>query len=187
MSHCVTLNKQRLCLNLCLCLCLYLCLCLWSFCVWNWVIIWSSNGLLPIQSQIIYKTNADLLSVTPRGTYQWNFIWNSKVSIQENTFENFVCEMAGILFIPQCVELSYYRVVYVLLVHGSIFLSFFQRMALIRKTLKKYWDLFLYILSTWKRTFLWMKDVWLLVGGYFNSLWPGDAISGCRTSLKLIE
>ena len=36
--------------------------------------------------------------------FQWNFIGNSKVFIQENALENVVCEMAAILSRPQCVN-----------------------------------------------------------------------------------
>ena len=36
--------------------------------------------------------------------FQWNFIWNSKVFIQENAFENIVWETAAILSLPQCVK-----------------------------------------------------------------------------------
>ena len=36
--------------------------------------------------------------------FQWNIFWNSKVSIQENAFENVVWEMAAILSRPQSYE-----------------------------------------------------------------------------------
>ena len=35
---------------------------------------------------------------------QWNFNHNSNIFIQENAFENVVCEMASILSQPQCVN-----------------------------------------------------------------------------------
>ena len=35
---------------------------------------------------------------------QWNFDQNLYIFIQENTFENVVCEMAAILSWPQCVN-----------------------------------------------------------------------------------
>ena len=35
---------------------------------------------------------------------QWNFNRNSNIFIQENAFENVVCEMASILSRPQCVK-----------------------------------------------------------------------------------
>ena len=51
----------------------------------------SDNGLLPVQHQAIIWTNAVLLSIGP-------FL------IQENAFENVICEMAAILPRPQCVN-----------------------------------------------------------------------------------
>ena len=35
---------------------------------------------------------------------QWNFKQNSYILIQENAFENVVCEMAAILSQPHCVK-----------------------------------------------------------------------------------
>ena len=37
---------------------------------------------------------------------QLNFNRNSNIFIQENAFENVVCEMAAILFWPQCVNIN---------------------------------------------------------------------------------
>ena len=37
-------------------------------------------------------------------TFQWNIIWNSKGFIQENPFENIICQMAAILSRPQYVH-----------------------------------------------------------------------------------
>ena len=39
-----------------------------------------------------------------RNTFQWNLERNSYIFIQENAFENFVCELATILSRPQCVN-----------------------------------------------------------------------------------
>ena len=41
-----------------------------------------------------------------RNKFQWNFNRNSNIFIQENALENVVCEMASILFRPQCVNSS---------------------------------------------------------------------------------
>ena len=30
----------------------------------------------------------------PKNTFQWNWIWKSKVSIHENAMQNVVCEIA---------------------------------------------------------------------------------------------
>ena len=43
---------------------------------------------------------------TPRNIFQWNFIWNSKVFIQETAFGNLDCKMATILSWPQYDELK---------------------------------------------------------------------------------
>ena len=40
----------------------------------------------------------------PRNKLQWNFNQNSYIYIQENAFENVVCEMLTILSQPQCVK-----------------------------------------------------------------------------------
>ena len=64
-------------------------------------IIGSDNGLARGRRQAIIWTNADLLLSGPFGNkFQWNFIENSKLFIQENAFENVVCEMAAILSRP---------------------------------------------------------------------------------------
>ena len=39
-----------------------------------------------------------------RNKLLWNFNQNTKIFIQENSFENVVCEMASILSRPQCVK-----------------------------------------------------------------------------------
>ena len=46
-------------------------------------------GAKPYPNQCWHITSYSLCS-----TFQWNFIWMSKVFTQEHTFENFVCEMA---------------------------------------------------------------------------------------------
>ena len=45
---------------------------------------------------------------TLRNELQWNFNWNSNMSIQENAFESVVCEMASISSRPQWVNVVYY-------------------------------------------------------------------------------
>ena len=57
---------------------------------------WSRNGLSPVRRQAITWTNADLLSIGPLGT---NFseirIQNTKLFMNENVFENVVCQNGG--------------------------------------------------------------------------------------------
>ena len=45
-----------------------------------------------------------IINWTLRNKFQWNFNQNSSIFIQENAFENFVCEMASILSRRQCVD-----------------------------------------------------------------------------------
>ena len=71
-------------------------------CVSKLTIISSDNGLSPRRRQAIIWTNAGILLI--RNEIQWNFNRNSYVFIQENAFENVVCEMAATLFRPQCVN-----------------------------------------------------------------------------------
>ena len=56
----------------------------------NWVSIGSDKGLSLIRCQAITWTNAHLLSIGPLRT-NFSEIW--KLFIQENAFENIVCEM----------------------------------------------------------------------------------------------
>ena len=58
--------------------------------------IGSGKGLAPNRWQAITWTNADLLS-TLGNKFQWKCSWNSNIFMQENAFENVVCEMAVIL------------------------------------------------------------------------------------------
>ena len=46
----------------------------------------------------------NIFTWTLRKKVQWNFDRNSNIFIQENAFENVVCEMASILSRPQCVK-----------------------------------------------------------------------------------
>ena len=45
-----------------------------------------------------------IVNWTLRNKLQWNLNRNSYILIQENTFENVVCEMASLLSRPQCVN-----------------------------------------------------------------------------------
>ena len=75
-------------------------------CVSKLTITGSDNGLLPGGRQAIIWTNAGILLIRNlRNKLQWNLKQNSCIFIQENAFENVVCEMASILFRPQCVNL----------------------------------------------------------------------------------
>ena len=61
------------------------------------VITCSGNGLSHIRHQSFTLTNVYL---TLWSIFQWNFIRNWNIFIQENAFENVVCKMAAILFQP---------------------------------------------------------------------------------------
>ena len=67
----------------------------------NQVIFGSDNGLSPVRHQAIIWTNAGILLIRNLGT---NF--SEILNIQENTFENVVCEMATILYRPKCANCS---------------------------------------------------------------------------------
>ena len=73
-------------------------------CVGNLTIIGSDNGLSPERPQAIIWTKAGILLIGPLGKLQWNFNRNSNIFIEENTFENVVCEMLFISSWPQCVK-----------------------------------------------------------------------------------
>ena len=67
-------------------------------CVSKLTIIGSDNGLSPGRRQAIIWTNAGILLILKR---------NSGIFIQDNAFENVVCEIASILSRPQCVKTSH--------------------------------------------------------------------------------
>ena len=48
----------------------------------------------------------NIVNWTLRNKLRWNFNRNSNIFIQENAFENVVCEMVAILSRPQCVNSS---------------------------------------------------------------------------------
>ena len=74
-------------------------------CVINLTIIGSDNGLSPGRRQAIIWTNAGILLIGPLGTNFNEVLYqNSYIFIQENPFENAVCEMASILYRPPCVK-----------------------------------------------------------------------------------
>ena len=56
----------------------------------NRISVGSDNGLSPVRRQAI-------VNWTLRNKLQWNFDKNTKLFIQENAFENIVCDMAAIL------------------------------------------------------------------------------------------
>ena len=66
-------------------------------CVGNLIIIGSDNGLSPGRRQAIIWTNAGILLIGPLGTnFSEILIGISNIFIQENAFENVVCELASI-------------------------------------------------------------------------------------------
>ena len=74
-------------------------------CVSKLCIINSDNELLPGRRQAIIWTNVGIfLFLTLRNNLQWDVNRNSYIFIQGNPFENVACEMAAILFRPQCLN-----------------------------------------------------------------------------------
>ena len=67
-------------------------------------IIGSDNRLLVGPHQAIISTTAGIFFFTLEKTLQWNFNRNSYIFINENVFENDVCEMAIISCRPECVK-----------------------------------------------------------------------------------
>ena len=70
-------------------------------CVSKLTIIGSDNGLAPNH---YLNQWWNIVNWTLRNKLQWNFNRNSNIFIEENTFENVVCEMSAILPWPQCVK-----------------------------------------------------------------------------------
>ena len=68
-------------------------------CVSKLTIVGSHNGLSPCRRQWWYIVNWNL-----KNKLKGNYNRNSNIFIQENAFENLVCEMAAILSRPQCVK-----------------------------------------------------------------------------------
>ena len=74
-------------------------------CVSKLSIIGSDNGLSPDWRQAIIWTNAGKLLIGPIETNSnENLISKFKHFNSINAFENIVCEMAAILFRPQCAK-----------------------------------------------------------------------------------
>ena len=61
----------------------------------KWVSIGSGNGLSPVRRQAIIRPNSGLLSIGPLGTHFSKFESNTKFFIDENAFENVVCQIGG--------------------------------------------------------------------------------------------
>ena len=70
----------------------------------NQAIIGSDNGLSPSQRQAIIWIIVKILLI--RNKLQWNLKRNLYNLIQENAFENVVCEMASILSRPKSVNMD---------------------------------------------------------------------------------
>ena len=83
-------------------------------CVGNLTSIGPDNGLPPSRRQAIIWTKCwDIVNWTLTNKLQWNFNPYSNIFIQENAFENVVCEMASILSRPQCVKTLIYVFSYI--------------------------------------------------------------------------
>ena len=80
-------------------------------CVNKLTIIGSDNGLSPGRRRAIIWSSARILLIRTLGT-KFNEILSEirtfSFLINENAFENIVCEMAAILSRPQCVKMVYY-------------------------------------------------------------------------------
>ena len=66
-------------------------------CISNWLVVWSVPSCYLNQCY-------NIANWTLRNKLQWHFDRNSSIFVQENAFEGIVCEMAAILFRPQCVD-----------------------------------------------------------------------------------
>ena len=65
----------------------------------QWLVAWSAPSHFLNQCW-------DIVNWTLRNKLQWNFNRYSNIFIQENAFENGVCERASILSRPQCVNIN---------------------------------------------------------------------------------
>ena len=67
----------------------------------------SGIGFAFVRYQVITWTTFELLQLDHKKykIFQWNFIWNSEIFIQEYALEN-VCKMLARLSMPQCVKLK---------------------------------------------------------------------------------
>ena len=66
---------------------------------------WFRKWLVACSAQCHYLNQwLNIVNWTLRNTFQWHLNRNLNIFIEENTFENVVCEMAAILFRPQCVK-----------------------------------------------------------------------------------
>ena len=63
----------------------------------QWLVAWSAPSHYLNQCW-------NIVNWTSRNKLQWNSNRNSYIFIQENALENVICEMASILFRPQCVK-----------------------------------------------------------------------------------
>ena len=74
-------------------------------CVSKLTIIDSDNGMSPGRRQAIIWTKCwNTVNWTLSNKLQWNLNRNSHIFIQENAFENVVCEIASMLSRSQCVK-----------------------------------------------------------------------------------
>ena len=82
-------------------------MCRWSnhHCFRYWLVAWSATSHYLNQCW-------DIVNWTLMNKLQWNFNRYSSIFIQENGFENVVCEMASILSRPQCVNAHCFMVIW---------------------------------------------------------------------------
>ena len=73
-------------------------------CINKFTIIGSDNDLSPSRRQAIIWTNARILLIRPFTNFSEILIEIHIILIQQNAFENVVCEMSAILSQPQCIN-----------------------------------------------------------------------------------
>ena len=74
-------------------------------CICKLTITGSDNGFVVWTAPSHYLNQCwNIVNWTLENKFQWNLNHNSNLFIQENAFENIVCEIASILSRPQCVK-----------------------------------------------------------------------------------
>ena len=91
-------------------------------CVSKLTIIGSDNGLSPGRRQAIIWTNAGIVNWTLGNKFQWNLNRIQYIFIQENAFEDVVCEMASMSSRPQCVKFLNWAI-YIMKINPKFFVS----------------------------------------------------------------
>ena len=112
---------------------------------------------------------------TFRNKHQWIFDQNSNIFIQENAFENVVCEMAVILPRPQCVNMGGILIYVLILKCFDMCLSILQtfndgQMSLYLVFMSQY-QVFMHLIRS---CINWWEWIWQSIAWKF---WPGSSLS----------